>query len=87
MRWDATDGHWTVVLMNADGSAGVTAVVSAGATLPVLGWGAVTLLVTAGLLAIVGLVLVLVALPPSPRPTSASPGSAPTPPGLSDAVR
>ncbi|GAA1974593.1 hypothetical protein GCM10009798_39790 [Nocardioides panacihumi] len=87
MRWDATDGHWTVVLMNADGSAGVTAVVSAGATLPVLGWGAVTLLVSAGLLAIVGLVLVLVALPPAPRPAPAGSGSAPTPPGLSDAVR
>jgi len=78
LRWDVSDGHWSAVLMNADGSAGVSAVVSAGATLPVLGWGAITLLVTSGLLALVGLLLVLVALPRSGSPAPPSTGT-PTP--------
>jgi hypothetical protein len=86
LEWDAGDGDWTAVLMNADGSADVSAVVSAGATLPVLGWGAATLLVSAGVLLIVGLVLVLFSLPGSPRaaPMDAPPAptdAPPAPPG------
>lgn len=63
LRWDVRDGDWTVVLMNADGSAGVSADVSVGATLPVLGWGTVTLFVAAALLFAIGLLAVLLALP------------------------
>ena len=85
LRWEPADGRWTAVLMNADGSAGVAAVVSAGATLPFLGWGAVTLLVAAGVLAIVGLVLLLIALPRSSRPAAASNDGAP--PELTDVGR
>ena len=42
LTWDVADGNWSVVVMNADGSAGVDARVSAGAKLPWLtavGWG------------------------------------------------
>ena len=37
LKWDVEDGDWTVVVMNADGSAGVNADISAGANLPVVG--------------------------------------------------
>jgi hypothetical protein len=42
VTWEVADGDWSVVVMNADGSAGVDARVSAGAKLPWLtavGWG------------------------------------------------
>jgi hypothetical protein len=42
LTWDVEHGSWSVVVMNADGSRGVDAGVSAGADLPVLtplGWG------------------------------------------------
>jgi len=41
LNWDVKDGTWSVVVMNADGSAGVDAAVSAGAKidwLGTLGW-------------------------------------------------
>jgi hypothetical protein len=58
LEWDVEDGDWSVVVMNADGSAGVDADVTAGAKVPFLeelGWsavgtGAVLLLAAAGLL-------------------------------------
>ena len=86
IRWDAADGDWTAVLMNVNGSAQVSAEVSAGATLPVVGWGAVTLLAIGLVLLVVGLVIVMAALP---RPPSATATGAPTPvpPDLSGAVR
>jgi hypothetical protein len=43
LDWDVEDGDWSVVVMNTDGSAGVTAGVRAGVGLPWLapaGWGA-----------------------------------------------
>jgi hypothetical protein len=36
LDWKVSDGHWSVVVMNADGSTGVDANVSAGASLPLL---------------------------------------------------
>jgi hypothetical protein len=47
--WPVEDGDWTVVVMNSDGSAGVTTDVSVGAELDWLGWASVVLLVGAGL--------------------------------------
>jgi hypothetical protein len=60
VSWKVKDGDWSVVVMNADGSRGVDAAVSAGAEAPFLGplgWsllggGLVFLLVSAGLLAL-----------------------------------
>jgi hypothetical protein len=46
--WEPDNGNWTIVVMNADGSAGVTADVAVGAELPWLGWAALGLLVGAG---------------------------------------
>jgi hypothetical protein len=36
--WDVREGTWTAVVMNADGSAGVSVETTAGARLPSLGW-------------------------------------------------
>jgi hypothetical protein len=57
LTWDVEDGDWSIVVMNADGSPGVQADISAGARLPYLteiGWsalggGALLLLTAAGL--------------------------------------
>jgi hypothetical protein len=51
VTWDVAHGDWSVVVMNADGSRGVDASVSAGADIPILGaigWGSIG----AGLLAL-----------------------------------
>jgi hypothetical protein len=53
MTWDVEDGNWSVVVMNADGSRGVHAGVSAGAKVPELG--------TAGWIALGGALALLVA--------------------------
>src|SRR3954451_19681609 len=58
LTWDVKDGQWSVVVMNADGSAGVDAGISAGAMISWLddaGWilaggGLLVLLVAGGLL-------------------------------------
>jgi hypothetical protein len=62
VTWSVRRGDWSIVVMNADGTAGVDAGVSAGARLPflaALGWSAVggglLLLVVAGGLMYVGL--------------------------------
>jgi hypothetical protein len=67
--WDVKHGSWSVVVMNADGSAGVDAGVRAGANVPILatiGWGAIggglILLAAAG-----GLVFVAVRTPRADR--------------------
>ena len=57
LTWDAEDGDWSIVVMNADGSPGVQADISAGAKVPYLtaiGWsslggGAILLLAAATL--------------------------------------
>lgn len=69
LSWDVEDGEWSVVVMNADGSSGVEADVSAGAKVPFLdelGWSALG----AGTLLLAGaLVLIVIgARPPRNRP-------------------
>ncbi|HEX6249598.1 MAG TPA: DUF4389 domain-containing protein [Nocardioidaceae bacterium] len=62
LSWEPTTGDWTVVVMNADGGAGVTADVAVGAEMPVLGWVVLGMLVAGGLLLLVSVALVLAAL-------------------------
>ena len=62
LRWTPDNGDWSVVVMNADGSPGVSAEVSAGAEiafLEALGWsltgGGLLLLISGGALIVLGL--------------------------------
>jgi hypothetical protein len=64
VTWPVEQGDWTVVVMNADGARGITADVAVGATVPVLDWLAPTLLVTAGVGLLLGVVMLVVALVP-----------------------
>jgi Domain of unknown function (DUF4389) len=90
LTWRPADGDWTVVVMRADGGAGVTADVRAGATAPGLPWIAGGLLATgAVLLAIGGLLVGLAArrthTPPPSRPAYGGP-PAPRKPGAAEAT-
>lgn len=49
ISWTPESGDWTVVVMNADGGAGVAADLAVGAEAPVLGWLVVGMLVAGGL--------------------------------------
>jgi hypothetical protein len=90
LTWRPADGDWTVVVMRADGDAGVAAELRAGATAPGLPWIAGGMLAVGALLLAVGGLLVGLAArqaktpprnqspayggPPAPR----SPGAAET---------
>jgi hypothetical protein len=50
---------WTVVVMHADGSADVSAEVSAGATFPAMGWLVTILLFGTGFFLLVGLIMII----------------------------
>ncbi len=58
--WTPTDGDWTIVAMNANGSRGVTVTVSLAAKLPALPWIAGGLLALGALLLVIGIVLVAI---------------------------
>jgi hypothetical protein len=60
LTWTLDDGDWTVVLMNTDGSAAVTADISAGAEVPMVSTLIAVLLVLAALCLLGGALLVAV---------------------------
>jgi hypothetical protein len=77
LDWQLEDGDWSIVLMNADGSRGVAADVSAGAMLSFLdelGWSAAG--VGGGLLLLALTLTVLGVRPPRNRPPQAPAGEA-----------
>ena len=72
--WRPQDGDWTVVIMRADGDAGVSVQARAGATVPGLPLIAAGLLVAGGVMAIVGaLLVVLAARSATRRPMTGTP--------------
>ena len=60
LTWTLQDGDWTVVIMNADGSAAVSAAVSAGAGVPMVSTLIAVLFGLAGLFLLVGALLIAV---------------------------
>jgi hypothetical protein len=80
LNWDVEDGDWSVVVMNADGSPGVHAGVSAGAKvayLAAIGWSSVG----GGLLLLAGAAGLFVL---SGRPRRERPSAAPAEPAVAD---
>jgi hypothetical protein len=61
LAWRPTSGNWVVVVMNADGSAGVSVIADGGATVPDLGWIAAGLIVVGVIL--LGSAVALIAVP------------------------
>jgi hypothetical protein len=79
LNWEIEDGDWSVVVMNADGSAGVDADISTGANVPFLaeiGWTAIG---SGGFVLIVGVALLVMGIrrPSSPSGTAPVTGAAP----------
>ena len=60
LRWTARAGDWTVVVMNPDGSPGVTVGADVGVTAPALPWLATGLLVTGAMAGLLAGVLILI---------------------------
>jgi hypothetical protein len=71
LTWTVEDGHWSAVLMNADGSAGVGAAVSAGAKIGLIRDVAWIAVVAGGVLALLAALLVVLGLRPR-RPPAAT---------------
>jgi hypothetical protein len=63
LDWELEDGDWTVVAMNADASAGVTADVSVGAELDALLWVAIGVLLVGVLVLALGAWLFYLGIP------------------------
>jgi len=62
MEWVPTDGSWSVVVMNADGSPGVAVAADLGARIPALPWIALGMLVAGAIFATGGTLLIVGAL-------------------------
>ena len=77
LRWTMREGDWTVIVMNADGSAGVTAGVDIAASLPALGWLATELLAGGTVLALAAFacIMIPVRLASTPGADGQAPGS------------
>ena len=79
LNWEIEDGNWSVVVMNADGSTGVDADISAGAKVPFLdelGWTAVG---SGSFVLVLGVALLVMGIrrPGSPSGTAPVTGAAP----------
>lgn len=76
LRWAVRDGDWTVIVMNADGSAGVAARADLAASVPALGWLAAEFLGGGTLLALAAFafIMVPVRLATTSGPGGGSPG-------------
>ncbi|MEU2348472.1 DUF4389 domain-containing protein [Modestobacter sp. NPDC049651] len=86
LTWTPRDGDWTVVVMRADGAAGVSADVRLAATVPALRAVSIGLLAGGALLLVVGGLLVALAVqrahvPPGPPTAPDGAGTAPRIPG------
>ena len=60
LTWPSRDGTWMVVVMNADGSAPVSAHIDVGITAPSLVWISVTLFVVAAIFTAAGILLIAI---------------------------
>jgi uncharacterized protein DUF4389 len=60
LSWTLREGDWTVIVMNADRSAGVTVGADVAASLPALGWLAAELLAGGVVLALIALACIVV---------------------------
>ncbi|MEU8403636.1 DUF4389 domain-containing protein [Nonomuraea sp. NPDC048892] len=79
IMWDIEPGDWTLVVMNADGSARVTADLTLAATLPGLTGLTTALFITTGVLLIAGFILILVGIRLATAPTDHPRQPAPVP--------
>jgi hypothetical protein len=73
LNWEIADGDYSVVVMNADGSAGVDADISTGAEVPFLdeiGWTAIG---SGGFVLIVGIALLVIGIRRPRNPTGTAP--------------
>jgi hypothetical protein len=79
LNWEIEDGDWSVVVMNADGSAGVDADISTGAELPfltALGWTAIG---SGGFVLTVGVAFLVMGLRRPSNPSGTAPVTSPAP--------
>jgi hypothetical protein len=81
LDWRPDAGDWTVVVMRADGGAGIDAEARMGATVPGLPWLAAGLLAVGAVLALIGAVLIVVAARPA-APLGTGPAAGAPGPGV-----